>query len=236
VNRALTDRPSRLHRHPSLSRGLTRPQATVRREARPVLTMPIKSICGNGICELAEIWQPALFCHPSLRRQKNSIKSGAWCRTTLGNRSGTPTIRNQYWRPADSRGVTSGQNASNVSGVSLRTCQGTGPFLDQSRDRGSQHRHIAYIAQYIVTLFYKDAHRAGLATFRYHFTALYRDKRLNPNSSYGRIQTKDRRRRKVTALNQPRSRQLVLDVRVVDRSRDKAGDAKGGLQDDHGKQ
>jgi hypothetical protein len=86
--------------------------------------------------------------------------------------------------------VTPGQNASNVSGVSLRTCQGTGPFLEQSRDRGSQHRHIAYIAQYIVTWFYKDAHRAGLATFRYHFTALYRDKRLNPNSSYGRIQTK----------------------------------------------
>ncbi len=41
---------------------------------------------------------------------------------------------------------------------------------------------------------------------------------------------------KVTALNQPRSRQLVLDVGVVDRSRDEAGDPKGGLQDDHGKQ
>jgi len=87
---------------------------------------------------------------------------------------------NAFWRPADSRGVTSGQNASNVSGVSLRTCQGTGPFLDQSRDRGSQHRHIAYIAQYIVTSFYKDAHRAGLATFRYHFTALYREQAVEP--------------------------------------------------------
>jgi hypothetical protein len=41
---------------------------------------------------------------------------------------------------------------------------------------------------------------------------------------------------KVTALNQPRSRQLVLDVRVVDRSRDEAGDSKGGLHDDHGQQ
>ena len=97
---------------------------------------------------------------------------------------------NAFWRPADSRGITSGQNVSNVSGVSLRTCQGTGPFWDQSPDRGSQHRHIAYIAQSKVTWFYKDADRAGLATFRYHFTALYRDKRLNPNSSYGRIQTK----------------------------------------------
>jgi len=108
---------------------------------------------------------------------------------------------NAFWRPADSRGITSGQNVSNVSGVSLRTCQGTGPFWDQSPDRGSQHRHIAYIAQSKVTWFYKDAHRAGLATFRYHFTALYRDKRLNLNSSYGRIQTKTSAACKVTALN-----------------------------------
>ena len=41
---------------------------------------------------------------------------------------------------------------------------------------------------------------------------------------------------KVTALNQPRIRQLVLDVRVVNRSCDEAGDAKGGLHDDHGQQ
>ena len=40
----------------------------------------------------------------------------------------------------------------------------------------------------------------------------------------------------MVALNQPRSGQLVLDVRVVDRSRDEAGDAKGGLHDDHGQQ
>jgi len=113
-----------------------------------------------------------------------------------------------------------------VSGVSRRTCRGAGAFLDQSRKRGSQHRHIDYIAQYIVTWLYKDARRAGLATFRYHFTALYRDKRLNPNSTQTphlvESKQKHRRRRKVTALNQPRSRQLVLDVRVVDRSRDEA--------------
>ena len=41
---------------------------------------------------------------------------------------------------------------------------------------------------------------------------------------------------KSDSLNQPRIRQLVLDIRVVDGSRDEAGDAKGGLHDDHGQQ
>ena len=84
---------------------------------------------------------------------------------------------------------------------------------------------------------YKDAHRAGLANFPISFHCLVPRQAVEPKLLiWSNPDKKHRRRRKVTALNQPRSRQLVLDVRVVDRSSDQAGDAKGGLQDDHGKQ
>ena len=54
-----------------------------------------------------------------------------------------------------------------------------------SLDRGSTTRWFTYGKPT------KMRTEQGWRTFRYHFIALYRDKRLNPNSSYGRIQTKN---------------------------------------------